>query len=78
MGPSTTDITSAAHARLLVILHIRSLHIWSRPSETRRGIGTWVAKRRTAYRRRSLSPARITQLESEFPDWQWNIRRFAD
>ncbi|MFE0750683.1 helicase associated domain-containing protein [Gordonia sp. NPDC058843] len=45
-------------------------------------IGQWVAKRRTEYRRRRLSPERITQLETEFPDWQWNIRatgaRIAD
>lgn len=38
-------------------------------------IGAWVAKRRTEYRRRRLPADRITQLESEFADWQWNIRR---
>lgn len=38
-------------------------------------IGAWVAKRRSEYRRGRLSPERITQLETEFPDWQWNIRR---
>jgi hypothetical protein len=37
-------------------------------------IGAWVAKRRTEYRRHRLSPDRITQLETEFPDWQWNLR----
>ena len=37
-------------------------------------IGAWVAKRRTEYRRHRLAPDRITQLETEFPDWQWNLR----
>ncbi|WP_307848081.1 helicase associated domain-containing protein [Gordonia sp. SCSIO 19800] len=38
-------------------------------------IGAWAAKRRTEYRRRRLPADRITRLETEFPDWQWNIRR---
>ncbi|MGW8813013.1 helicase associated domain-containing protein [Gordonia terrae] len=37
-------------------------------------IGAWVAKRRTEYRRHRLAPDRITQLDNEFPDWQWNLR----
>ncbi|UOG23815.1 helicase associated domain-containing protein (plasmid) [Gordonia hongkongensis] len=37
-------------------------------------IGTWVAKRRTEYRRRSLPAERVQRLEDEFPDWQWTIR----
>lgn len=38
-------------------------------------IGAWVAKRRTEYRQHRLAPDRITQLETEFPNWQWNVRR---
>ncbi|ASR03027.1 Helicase associated domain protein [Gordonia rubripertincta] len=38
-------------------------------------IGQWVAKRRTEYRRSELSRLRITQIETEFPNWQWNIRQ---
>ncbi|MFC9982899.1 helicase associated domain-containing protein [Gordonia sp. NPDC127522] len=38
-------------------------------------IGTWVAKRRTEYRRGRLPAERISQLETDFPNWEWNIRR---
>ncbi|MFE0750703.1 helicase associated domain-containing protein [Gordonia sp. NPDC058843] len=37
--------------------------------------GRWVNTRRSDYRRGVLPAERIAQLESEFPDWQWNIRR---
>ena len=37
-------------------------------------IGSWVDSRRTEYRRGRLSAERIARLETEFPDWVWNVR----
>ena len=37
-------------------------------------VGSWVDSRRTEYRRGRLSAERIRRLETEFPDWQWNVR----
>lgn len=37
-------------------------------------IDVWVASRRTDYRKGRLSADRIERLESEFPDWRWNVR----
>ena len=36
-------------------------------------IGAWVDSRRTDYRLGRLSPERIRRLETEFPDWGWNV-----
>ncbi len=40
-------------------------------------IGTWVTSRRTDYRLGRLSAERIRRLETEFPDWRWNVRDAA-
>ncbi|WP_435084744.1 helicase associated domain-containing protein [Gordonia hongkongensis] len=37
-------------------------------------IGTWVASRRTDYRRGRLSTERVHRIETEFPDWRWTVR----
>ncbi len=37
-------------------------------------IASWVDSRRTEYRRGRLSAERIARLETEFPDWVWNVR----
>ena len=37
-------------------------------------IGSWVGSRRTEYRRGRLSAERIRRIETEFPDWRWNVR----
>lgn len=37
-------------------------------------IDVWVASRRTDYRLGRLSAGRIERLETEFPDWRWNVR----
>ncbi len=34
----------------------------------------WVDSRRTDYRLGRLSAERVARLESEFPDWRWNVR----
>lgn len=36
-------------------------------------IGSWVDSRRTEYRRGRLSAERIRRIETEFPDWQWDV-----
>ncbi|MBN0975077.1 MULTISPECIES: helicase associated domain-containing protein [unclassified Gordonia (in: high G+C Gram-positive bacteria)] len=36
-------------------------------------IGAWVDSRRTDYRLGRLSPERIRRIETEFPDWRWNV-----
>lgn len=73
MNARTTFDDGIAHLRRYVELHgtsnaPRTATIDGFP------IGTWVAKRRTEYRRRSLPAERVQRLEDEFPDWQWTIR----
>ncbi|MDF6103932.1 helicase (plasmid) [Gordonia sp. JH63] len=43
-------------------------------------IGAWVDSRRTDYRLGRLTPERIRRIETEFPDWRWNVldAAFAD
>ncbi len=36
-------------------------------------IGAWVDSRRTDYRLGRLSSERIRRIETEFPDWRWNV-----
>ena len=36
-------------------------------------IGGWVYSRRTDYRLGRMSAERIGRIESEFPDWRWNV-----
>ncbi|WP_042376445.1 helicase associated domain-containing protein [Gordonia alkanivorans] len=36
-------------------------------------IGVWVDLRRSQYREGRLPADRVTQLESEFTDWRWNV-----
>ncbi|MCZ4538370.1 helicase associated domain-containing protein [Gordonia terrae] len=36
-------------------------------------IGAWVDSRRTDYRLGRLTPERIRRIETEFPDWRWNV-----
>jgi hypothetical protein len=36
-------------------------------------IGAWVDSRRTDYRLGRLSPERIRRIETDFPDWRWNV-----
>ncbi|MFE0750700.1 helicase associated domain-containing protein [Gordonia sp. NPDC058843] len=37
-------------------------------------IGSWVDSRRTEYRRGVMPADRIARIETEFPDWVWNVR----
>lgn len=36
-------------------------------------LGVWVDQRRAQYRAGRLPADRAAQLESEFPDWRWNV-----
>lgn len=63
--------TGLAHLRRYVDVYGTS-HVGQHEVVDGFTLGQWVSNRRADYRRGRLPAERITLLENEFPDWQWN------